>query len=131
MEKKISLNINWFSYLDDTAVYARNVGFDYDTYEQVCGIAYQPNPEDPGKLIVDFPFSPPGDYWILDTDYENYTVIYSCRKKGDSALIFSWVNTRSRNPSPEIVSVFFYYRERAFLINFLIGWKRNWCPPQE
>ena len=106
MEKKISLNINWFSYLDETAVYARNVGFDYDTYEQVCGIAYQPNPEDPGKLIVDFPFSPPGGYWILDTDYENYTVIYSCRKKGDSTLIFSWVNTRSRNPSPEIVSVF-------------------------
>ena len=55
-------------------------------------------------MEVDFPGSPPGNYWILDTDYDNYNVVYSCNKRGDSLYIFSWINTRSRNPPPEIVS---------------------------
>ena len=102
VEKHLKANLSYFS--DETAVYARNVAFVDELYKQVCGIAYQPNPDEPGKLFVDFPGSPPGNYWILDTDYDNYNVVYSCNKRGDSLYIFSWINTRSYNPSPEIVS---------------------------
>ena len=107
IDKETSL-CNQCLFSDETTIYARNVAFIYESYKQVCGLAYQPNPEEPGKLEVDFPGSPPGNYWILDTDYDNYNVVYSCNKRGDSLYIFSWINTRSRNPSPEIVSKIFF-----------------------
>jgi len=94
--------------LNDTAVYVRNVGYTDGIYSQVCGIAFQPDPENaPGKLKVAFPYSPtPGDYWILDTDYENYTAIYSCdRRVGDQLELFKWILTRSTKPSPEVVEM--------------------------
>ena len=35
-----------------------------------------------GKLLVKFPVSPAltvsSNYWVLDTDYDNYSVVYSC-----------------------------------------------------
>ena len=93
---------------DETAVYVRNVGQTNGIYEhQACGIAFQPDPETaPGKLKVDFHNSPAtaGDYWILDTDYENYTAIYSCGSRVPGQIeLFKWVLTRSTKPSPEVV----------------------------
>ena len=74
---------------------------DLDT---ILGSAYVPDPEHPGELLVQFPGSksassnslqvndykhlnslliilpldPEGSYWILETDYHNYSVVYSC-----------------------------------------------------
>merc|ERR1719400_662127 len=46
---------------------------------RTMGAAYVPDPAHPGELIVHFPGTPvDGDYWILDTDYENYAVVYAC-----------------------------------------------------
>ena len=90
-------------------MYVRNVGYTDGIYSQVCGIAFQPDPENaPGKLKVAFPYSPtPGDYWILDTDYENFTAIYSCdRRIGDQLELFKWILTRSTKPSPEVVNTY-------------------------
>ena len=91
---------------DETAVYARNVATTNGIYAQNCGIAFQPDPEAaPGKLKVDFHNSPAtaGDYWILDTDYENYTAIYSCGNRVPGQMA-KWVLTRSTKPSPEVVN---------------------------
>jgi apolipoprotein D and lipocalin family protein len=34
-----------------------------------------------GKLIVTFPGQPvDGNYWVLDTDYDNFAVVYSCTR---------------------------------------------------
>lgn len=42
------------------------------------------------------PNSPYADYEVIDTDYENYTVIYSCTEiAGISHVEFGWVLTRS------------------------------------
>ena len=88
-------------------MYVRNVAIKNGIYTQVCGFAFQPDPENaPGKLLVDFGFGENyGGYWILDTDYENYTAVYSCdRRIGDQLEFFKWILTRSTKPSPEVVN---------------------------
>ncbi|XP_049959358.1 lazarillo protein [Schistocerca serialis cubense] len=55
-----------------------------------------------GKLSVHFPNSPSvGNYWILSTDYDNYSIVWSCVKRPDSAASteISWILLRSRNSS--------------------------------
>ncbi|XP_054713088.1 apolipoprotein D-like [Uloborus diversus] len=43
------------------------------------GKATIPDKNVPAKLKVKFPGAPvKADYWILDTDYERYSVVYSC-----------------------------------------------------
>ena len=94
--------------VDETAVYARNVDIEGDTndWDQVCGYAYQPNPDtDPGKLIVNFPESggQPGDYWILGTDYDNFACIYSCFELEGYDFVQAWIITREDHPTIETI----------------------------
>ena len=90
---------------DETFIHVRNVDIEAneDDFTQVCGYAYQPNPDtDPGKLVVQFDAgNPPGDYWILGTDYDNYACVYDCFEFNDSVGLFAWVLTRDPNPSLE------------------------------
>ena len=44
-----------------------------------------------------------GDYWILDTDYETYSVVYSCSQVAFLKLELGWVLTRQANPSEAAV----------------------------
>ena len=92
---------------DETFVYVRNVGYDgpkHEGFDQTCGYAYQTDPEnEPGRLLVAFFDSPapPGDYLILDTDYENYSAIFGCSERfGLSAGIL----TRENHPDSLYVS---------------------------
>ena len=93
---------------DETFIYLRNVGYDgpkHEGFDQTCGYAYQSDPEnEPGRLLVsffDFPQNPPGNYLILDTDYENYSAIFDCdERKGITAGIL----TRESHPDSLIVS---------------------------
>ena len=51
-----------------------------------------------------------GDYRILDTDYDNYTVIYNCTG-GDLSegstnihyMEYAWILTRTNDPPQEII----------------------------
>lgn len=44
-----------------------------------------------------FQFANLGDYWVLDTDYENYSVIWNC---SDYSLFhFEYVQILARDPS--------------------------------
>ncbi|KAG4072240.1 hypothetical protein HA402_005962 [Bradysia odoriphaga] len=60
--------------------------------------------ESPGKLIVNFAPVPipgqPSNYWILDTDYDSYAVVFSCVQivPGFIYTTNAWVLTRARNP---------------------------------
>merc|ERR1711971_716469 len=63
---------------------------DLDT---ILGSAYVPDPEHPGELLVQFPGNPEGSYWILETDYVNYSVVYSCTdflERSRLSLLGSW-----------------------------------------
>ncbi|XP_023303348.2 apolipoprotein D-like [Lucilia cuprina] len=61
-----------------------------------------------GKLLVKFPVSPAitvsSNYWILDTDYDNYTVIYSCVPvTTNTHATIAWILTRQALPEPTII----------------------------
>merc|ERR1711860_102246 len=76
-------------------------------YDEICGYAYQVDPvNEPADLRVNFPASPPGIYWVLDTDYENFTAIYSCEVVGIK-FEYGWVMTRDPNPSQELIDQVF------------------------
>ncbi|XP_046992006.1 apolipoprotein D-like [Schistocerca americana] len=63
-----------------------------------------------GRLVVIFPqtgsFEAP--YWILDTDYGNYSVVWSCIDIGGAAnMQFSWLLTREKFPTDELIQNMF------------------------
>ena len=57
------------------------------------------------NIQVHFGGFPTGDYWLLDTDYENYASVYSCRDVlGLFKFEYAFLLVRTRTPSEEVVS---------------------------
>ncbi|KAE8736730.1 hypothetical protein FOCC_FOCC017816 [Frankliniella occidentalis] len=48
-------------------------------------------------------------YWVLDTDYDNYAVVWSCSNFGIFSTRNAWILTRQREPSLEVM-------ERAYMV---------------
>ena len=93
--------------VDDGTVSVRNVDVDPNgKYQQICGYA-EGDPAYPGEggaLIVHFPLSPVGNYWLLDTDYKNYASVYSCVSFLNIIKIeFAWVLVRDLNISTDLI----------------------------
>merc|ERR1719367_495135 len=69
----------------------------------VDGTATIPDPAVPAKLSVTIR-SGPGPYWVLETDYDNYTVVYSCNQMASYMPIITseslWILTRQRSVAP-------------------------------
>ncbi|XP_026282213.1 apolipoprotein D-like [Frankliniella occidentalis] len=64
------------------------------------------------KLTVRFPSLPltlDVPYWVLDTDYDNYAVVWSCSNFGIFSTRNAWILTRQREPSLEVM-------ERAYMV---------------
>ena len=56
-------------------------------------------------MQVHFPGSPTGNYWVLATDYENYSAVYTCFDLlGIYKFEYAWLLTREREPSAEVVT---------------------------
>jgi apolipoprotein D and lipocalin family protein len=56
-----------------------------------------PNPQNPANLTVEFEKIPAkGKYWVLDTDYVTYSLVYSCSQSPDEPIRveFSWILSR-------------------------------------
>ncbi|CAK1601707.1 unnamed protein product [Parnassius mnemosyne] len=59
------------------------------------------------KLLVTFPKMPvsiPAPYWVIDTDYDNYAVVWGCIEFGN--VIHgrnAWILTRQRNPPASVL----------------------------
>ncbi|KAJ8302495.1 hypothetical protein KUTeg_018891 [Tegillarca granosa] len=52
--------------------------------------------KDNGRVRVDNKVAPYGDYWILNTDYESYSLIYSCTDAVIGKVEFAWILSRKR-----------------------------------
>lgn len=70
------------------------------TYVDAVGTAITPDAKEPAKLLVSFPQSPfPAPYWVVDTDYINYSVVYTCavsNATGNNVTReFGWILSRS------------------------------------
>ena len=62
-------------------------------------------------MNVYFPFNPvPGDYEVLETDYESYAVVWSCVSDliGLAHVEIGYILTRDQAPLPELVSIIHY-----------------------
>ncbi|XP_063076204.1 apolipoprotein D-like [Engraulis encrasicolus] len=68
------------------------------------GTATVVDPSEPAKLAVTFyPGTPPGNYWVLDTDFDNYALVYGCKNAGPLYADFIWILSRSRSLPQETV----------------------------
>ncbi|XP_006884345.1 PREDICTED: apolipoprotein D [Elephantulus edwardii] len=79
---------------------------DDGSLNQIEGEATVPDASEPAKLGVKFswlmPISP---YWVLDTDYENYSVVYSCVSFIQLFHFeYAWILARTPSLPPETVS---------------------------
>lgn len=50
-----------------------------------------------------FWYAPAGDYEVLDTDYDNYAIVYSCTSVYVAKSEYIWVLTRERNPDESVI----------------------------
>lgn len=61
-----------------------------------------------GKLNVKyttFPLTPETNYAVLETDYKNYAVLWSCQGIGPIHAQNAWLMTRSRRPAGEVLQM--------------------------
>ncbi|XP_049789513.1 lazarillo protein-like [Schistocerca nitens] len=78
--------------------------------ETIKGTANLASDGSDGRLLVSFPLtgSLKAPYWILDTDYDSYSVVWSCSSLANIANAqFSWLLTRDKNPSSETIQRMF------------------------
>ncbi|XP_031720916.1 apolipoprotein D-like [Anarrhichthys ocellatus] len=65
------------------------------TVSSISGSATAKNPSEPAKLQVSFfENAPHAPYWVLSTDYDNYTLVYSCTDLGVLHVDFVWIMSR-------------------------------------
>ncbi|XP_057367642.1 apolipoprotein D-like [Daphnia carinata] len=61
----------------------------------------------PGKFeftFKDSTFSPENvPYWVLDTDYTNYAVVWSCSTRAGVNAQITWILTREIKPDPSVL----------------------------
>ncbi|KAL6104005.1 uncharacterized protein ACO6RY_13826 [Pungitius sinensis] len=61
----------------------------------IVGTATVKNTSEPAKLEVSFSQkSPPGPYWVLSTDYEGHSLVYSCKDTGLVRRELAWILSR-------------------------------------
>jgi len=71
----------FYTLQDDNIVGVNNteLGPDNTAHTAIGQARSDPKSDIPGHLQVRFSkWSPWGKYWVLDTDYNNYSVVYSC-----------------------------------------------------
>ncbi|XP_063243036.1 apolipoprotein D-like isoform X2 [Bacillus rossius redtenbacheri] len=72
---------------------------------EIFGSATLDSSVDEAKLKV--VFSTHGNreapYWVLSTDYTNYSVVWACESQASGSKQFAWVLTRSRSPSKSVL----------------------------
>jgi len=64
-----------------------------------------PGSSDPGRLQLRFSsWQPWGKYWVLDTDYKTFSVVYSCSNYLVNRVEFLFVLGRTPKLAPEVYS---------------------------
>ena len=53
------------------------------------------------NFCLDIPLDLP--YWVLDTDYHSYTVVWTCVSLGLANMEYIWLMTRERIPSIDVI----------------------------
>ncbi|XP_047994051.1 uncharacterized protein LOC125232436 [Leguminivora glycinivorella] len=88
---------------NDGSVLVYNTQVVDETLDTITGSAVLATADGSGKLLVTFPGAPePVEYWILDTDYLSYALVYSCvNLNSDQRRVWSWKMSRTTELLPE------------------------------
>lgn len=91
---------------EDGAVGVYNAALrDDGTVDTAQGSGRAPDPNQPAKLKVQFGSSWfAGDYWVLDTDYEQYAMVHSCSGFFFFNFQLNWLLGRSPAPVADVVT---------------------------
>merc|ERR1711976_111513 len=84
---------------DDGHVEVINAGLDKNGEEvSIVGDAVCSNEQEPAKCGVRFfEDQPYGNYWVIDTDYKTYSLVYSCQDvSGLASAQSAWILSRER-----------------------------------
>ncbi|XP_053161609.1 apolipoprotein D isoform X2 [Hemicordylus capensis] len=75
------------------------------TENKIEGEAFQADPGEPAKLHVKFNWlMPAAPYWVISTDYDNYSLVYSCTPfLWLFHVDYAWIMSRTRQLHPETV----------------------------
>jgi len=85
-------------------VFNRGIGSD-GTEVTATGDGYPPDSNVAAKLAVEFNGSPRVPYWIVDTDYDQYSLVWSCAEiLGFAQTDFAWILSRTKTLDPTIVA---------------------------
>ncbi|XP_023024212.1 apolipoprotein D [Leptinotarsa decemlineata] len=86
------------------------------------------------KLLVQFPSNPvkrEAPYWVLSTDYNTYSIVWSCGEMKSSSIRFLWILTRERNPKKEIIEkAYAILDEQNISKTYLQKTNRENCPEE-
>lgn len=97
-----------YSPLPDNTIQVINSGKNFITGREssVVGSArVDPNAGNPAKLLVSFGGMSDGPYWVVKTDYDQYSIVYSCTNVLFNRARFEilWILTRDRTGITEDV----------------------------
>ncbi|KAL4234724.1 hypothetical protein ACF0H5_006366 [Mactra antiquata] len=86
-----------YSLKDDGHIKVFNRGIKNGQEDSAIGDAVAEDSNVPAKLSVSFNGSPRVPYWIVDTDYDNYSLVWSCNELlGVAQADFSWILSRKK-----------------------------------
>merc|ERR1712012_604596 len=90
---------------DNGMVEVYNKGIKKDgSVDDITGEAKIVGPEDAKLGVRFFSLQPFGPYWVVDTDYDDYTFIWSCSSVGVAHAEFAWIMARAVNPDPAVIA---------------------------
>jgi len=64
-------------------------------FTNITGEATAPFPDQPGYLMVKFPYRPPAGYRVLETDYTTFASVYECVQSGPYKFEYGWLLART------------------------------------
>jgi apolipoprotein D and lipocalin family protein len=74
----------------------------------MTGKAYAPNHNEPGRLIFQLQsvlFKGKIPYWVIDTDYENYSLVYSCEKRFTFVTDVAYILSREKTLDAKLIAL--------------------------
>ncbi|KPJ13950.1 Apolipoprotein D [Papilio machaon] len=92
--------------LNNNVVEVYNTQVRNQQLDTINGTATLASTDGSAKLLVTFPgSSTPADYWVLDTDYDSYALVYGCRNiSAQEQRVFAWKLSRTRNLTPAAIN---------------------------
>lgn len=84
------------------------------------------------QMLMKYPYlSVDAPYWVLDTDYDTYSVVWSCMNFGLFSTRNAWILTRERNPPLNVMEKAYSIVDKNLISRaFFIRTDQKNCPDE-